>query len=151
MDMTAMEESGLADADLISVPEAARHIGLHVDTLYRLCRTGRFPPAFQIGARWNVSVPRLARYLHGDMTEPLARSVSYLGEFDATVKNRQWCQPVAENVGRTDSQRFGEVVPDVRMVMIESLQTAMIDMPPANPMVRDQEKGDLPARCEGGR
>jgi excisionase family DNA binding protein len=53
-------------ADLISIPEAARRIGLHADTLYRLCRTGRFPPALQIGARWRVSVPRLERYLHGE-------------------------------------------------------------------------------------
>lgn len=52
-------------ADLISVPEAARRIGLHADTLYRLCRTGRFNPAIQIGSRWRVSVPKLERYLHG--------------------------------------------------------------------------------------
>ncbi len=54
------------DPDLISVPEAARRIGLHADTLYRLCRTGHFPPALQIGTRWRVSVPRLERYLHGE-------------------------------------------------------------------------------------
>jgi excisionase family DNA binding protein len=52
--------------DLISVPEAARRIGLHADTLYRLCRTGRFSPAIQIGSRWRVSVPKLERYLHGN-------------------------------------------------------------------------------------
>jgi excisionase family DNA binding protein len=52
--------------DLISVPEAARRVGLHADTLYRLCRTGHFPPALQIGSRWRVSVPRLERYLHGE-------------------------------------------------------------------------------------
>jgi excisionase family DNA binding protein len=45
--------------DLISVNEAARRVGVHTDTLYRLCRTGQFPPAIQIGARWRVSVPRL--------------------------------------------------------------------------------------------
>ncbi len=42
-------------ADLITVPEAARLIGLHTDTLYRLCRTGQFDPAIQIGARWRSS------------------------------------------------------------------------------------------------
>jgi excisionase family DNA binding protein len=52
--------------DLISVPEAARRIGVHPDTLYRLCRTGQFSPAIQIGGRWRVSVPRLDRYLHGE-------------------------------------------------------------------------------------
>jgi hypothetical protein len=53
-------------ADLISIPETARRIGLHADTLYRLCRTGHFPPAIQIGGRWRVSIPRLERFLHGD-------------------------------------------------------------------------------------
>jgi excisionase family DNA binding protein len=54
--------------DLISIPEAAHRIGVHADTLYRLCRTGQFPPAIQIGSRWRVSVPRLERYLHADAT-----------------------------------------------------------------------------------
>jgi excisionase family DNA binding protein len=53
------------DPDLITVPEAARRIGIHSDTLYRLARTGAFSPAIKIGARWRVSVPRLERYLHG--------------------------------------------------------------------------------------
>ena len=52
--------------DLISIPEAARRIGLHAETLYRLCRSGQFSPAIQIGKRWRVSVPRLERYLHGE-------------------------------------------------------------------------------------
>jgi predicted DNA-binding transcriptional regulator AlpA len=52
--------------DLISIPETARRIGLHADTLYRLCRMGQFSPAIHIGARWRVSVPRLERYLHGE-------------------------------------------------------------------------------------
>ena len=65
-------DDGLDDqtrSDLITVPEAARMIGLHTDTLYRLCRTGQFDPAIQIGSRWRVSVPRLERYLHGDAAE----------------------------------------------------------------------------------
>lgn len=61
------EHDRLAAADLISIPDAAGRIGLHADTLYRLCRTGQFPPAIQIGSRWRVSVPRLERYLHGDI------------------------------------------------------------------------------------
>ena len=56
--------------DLISIPETARRIGLHADTLYRLCRTGQFSPAIQIGGRWRVSVPRLERYLHGEDAHP---------------------------------------------------------------------------------
>ena len=58
-----MDENPLAD--LISIGEAARRVGLHRDTLYRLARTGEFPPAIQIGSRWRVSVPRLERFLHG--------------------------------------------------------------------------------------
>jgi len=54
--------------DLLSFPETARRIGVHADTLYRLCRTGQFPPAIQIGRGWRVSVPRLDRYLHGNET-----------------------------------------------------------------------------------
>lgn len=56
-------------SDLISIPEAARRVGVHADTLYRLCRAGQFPPAIQIGSRWRVSVPRLERYLHQDVPE----------------------------------------------------------------------------------
>jgi excisionase family DNA binding protein len=59
----------LAARDLISVPDASRRIGVHPDTLYRLCRTGQFPPAIQIGTRWRVSVPKLERFLHGDQME----------------------------------------------------------------------------------
>jgi len=61
-------EEGLSP-DLISIPEAARRVGTHSHTLNRLCRTGRFPPAIQIGSRWRFSVPRLERFLHADATE----------------------------------------------------------------------------------
>jgi hypothetical protein len=40
---------------------------MHRDTLYRLARAGQFPPALQIGSRWLVSVPRLERFLHGEL------------------------------------------------------------------------------------
>jgi excisionase family DNA binding protein len=60
------DQNQRVSADLISIPEAAALIGLHVDTLRRLCRTGQFPPALQIGRQWRVSVPRLQRYLHGE-------------------------------------------------------------------------------------
>ena len=51
--------------DLISIPQAAQRLGLHPDTLYRLARTGQFPPAVHVGAKWLVSVRRLERFLHG--------------------------------------------------------------------------------------
>jgi excisionase family DNA binding protein len=65
-----------SEQDLISIPEAALRVGLHADTLYRLCRTGQFPPAIQIGTRWRVSVPRLERYLHAEPQEALPGSES---------------------------------------------------------------------------
>jgi len=58
-------EQQFSDPDLLSVPEAARRVGVHTDTLYRLCRMGQFPPAIQIGTRWRVSVPKLEQFLHG--------------------------------------------------------------------------------------
>lgn len=67
--VTSAQGTRLAAVDLISVPEASRRIGVHPDTLYRLCRTGQFPPAVQIGSRWRVSVPKLERFLHGDQME----------------------------------------------------------------------------------
>ena len=53
-------------SDLLTIPEAARQLGLHSETVYRLCRAGEFPPAVQVGKRWFVSVPRLNRHLHGE-------------------------------------------------------------------------------------
>ncbi len=83
-----MRQSALAD-DLISIPEAARRVGLHADTLYRLCRTGQFPPALQIGARWRVSVPRLERYLHAD-----ARDTSrHHGPLEVDRRDRDFVTP----------------------------------------------------------
>lgn len=55
-----------AGRDLLTVPQVAELVNIHPDTLYRLCRSGQFPPALQIGGRWRVSVPKLRRYLHGD-------------------------------------------------------------------------------------
>lgn len=53
--------------DLISIPEAARRLGLCPETLYRLSRSGQFVPAVKIGKSWRVSVPRLERFLHGEL------------------------------------------------------------------------------------
>jgi excisionase family DNA binding protein len=66
--VTLGEKGRVGTVDLLSIPETARRIGVHADTLYRLCRTGQFPPAIQIGRGWRVSVPRLDRYLHGNDT-----------------------------------------------------------------------------------
>ncbi len=52
--------------DLLKVPEAARRLGINPETLYRLIKAGKFPPAIRIGASIRVSVPRLEQFLHGD-------------------------------------------------------------------------------------
>ena len=64
--IAARDHDRMVLADLITVPEAAKRLDMHPDTLYRLCRTGQFEPAIQIGSRWKVSVPRLDRLLHGE-------------------------------------------------------------------------------------
>ena len=67
-DMTRRKaDSANEGRDLLSVPEVAPQLDMHADTLYRLCRTGQFPPAIQIGSRWFISRPRLDRYLHGEV------------------------------------------------------------------------------------
>ncbi|MHB1845327.1 MAG: helix-turn-helix domain-containing protein [Deltaproteobacteria bacterium] len=52
--------------DLVAVPQAARRLGIHPESLYRLIREGQFPPAVHIGRQIRVSVPRLEQFLHGD-------------------------------------------------------------------------------------
>ena len=62
-----MPESLEVAPDLITVPEAARRVGINPDSLYRLIRDGKFPPAVRIGTTTiRVSVPKLERMLHGD-------------------------------------------------------------------------------------
>ncbi len=52
--------------DLLTIPQAARRLGISPDTLYRWCRAGTFEPAIRLGSHYRVSVPRLDRYLHGE-------------------------------------------------------------------------------------
>lgn len=54
--------------DLITVPQAAKRVGVHPESLYRLIRAKQFPPAISIGHNIRVSVPRLEMYLHGENT-----------------------------------------------------------------------------------
>ena len=60
------EPVGPLPDDLLSVPAAARRVGMHPESLYRIIRQGDFPPAVHIGGKIRVSVPRLERYLHGE-------------------------------------------------------------------------------------
>ena len=57
----------MAARDLLTMPEAALRLGVCTETLYRLARAGEFEPAIKIGSHWRVSIPRLERYLHGDL------------------------------------------------------------------------------------
>lgn len=54
--------------DLITLPDAARRLGIGIDTAKRLVREGEFPggAALRVGRQVRVSVPRLERWLHGD-------------------------------------------------------------------------------------
>lgn len=62
----AMRTTTQLPPDLLAVPAAAKRLGIHPDSLYRLIRAGQFPPAVIIGHSIRVSVPKLERYLHGD-------------------------------------------------------------------------------------
>ena len=68
--MTRTTLDQVAQPDLLTVTDAARRVGIHPDSLYRLIRAGKFPPAVKIGGSWRVSVPKLERFLHGDANEP---------------------------------------------------------------------------------
>lgn len=54
--------------DLITISEAARRLGISLDTAKRLYRAGTFPgdAAFKVGRQIRVSVPRLDRALHSE-------------------------------------------------------------------------------------
>jgi excisionase family DNA binding protein len=58
----------LMPPDLITLPEAARRLGISLDTAKRLVRAGQFPgdAAFHVGRQIRVSVPRLERAIHGE-------------------------------------------------------------------------------------
>ena len=53
------------DPHVVSVPEAARLLGISKDLGYDLARRGELPGAFQLGRRWRVSLVRLRAAVHG--------------------------------------------------------------------------------------
>jgi excisionase family DNA binding protein len=53
------------DPYVVSVPEAARLLGISKDLAYDLARRGELPGAFQLGRRWRVSLIRLRALVHG--------------------------------------------------------------------------------------
>ena len=53
------------DPHVVSVPEAARLLGISKDLAYDLARRGELPGAFQLGRRWRVSLVRLRTAVHG--------------------------------------------------------------------------------------
>ena len=67
--MTKATLAPSAPRDLETIPPVARRLGMHPDTLYRLCKAGKFEPAVRIGGQWRISIPKLERMLHGDASE----------------------------------------------------------------------------------
>lgn len=53
------------DPYVVSVPEAARLLGISKDLAYDLARRGELPGAFQLGRRRMVSLVRLRAAVHG--------------------------------------------------------------------------------------
>ncbi len=53
------------DPHVVSVPEAARLLGISKDLAYDLARRGELPGAFRLGRRWRVSLVRLRTAVHG--------------------------------------------------------------------------------------
>jgi excisionase family DNA binding protein len=53
------------DPHVVSVPEAARLLGISKDLAYDLARRGELPGAFQLGRRWRVSLIKLRAAVHG--------------------------------------------------------------------------------------
>ena len=54
--------------DLITVLELVKRepaLG-HPESIRRLIRAGKFPPAVHVGRKVLISVPKLERYLHGE-------------------------------------------------------------------------------------
>jgi excisionase family DNA binding protein len=60
-------ERSLAGGDpyVVSVPEAARVLGISKDLAYDLARRGELPGAFHLGRRWRVSLVKLRAAVHG--------------------------------------------------------------------------------------
>ena len=52
-------------ADVMTINEAAKRLGISTSTGYRLAEAGKLPGAFQIGQSWRVSVPRFEKLVHG--------------------------------------------------------------------------------------
>lgn len=55
---------------LVSLPDAAKLVGVSKEYAYDLAKRGEFPGAIKIGSRWRVSLRRLEHEIHGDA--PLA-------------------------------------------------------------------------------
>jgi excisionase family DNA binding protein len=53
------------DPFVVSIPEAAKLLGISKDLAYDLARRGELPGALRLGRRWRVSLVRLRQALHG--------------------------------------------------------------------------------------
>jgi len=60
--------STMLPPDLLTVPAAARRLGISPNTLYRLASSDEAPEwVVRIGRTIRISAPRLDRFLHGDV------------------------------------------------------------------------------------
>ena len=53
------------DPYVVSIPEAAKLLGISKDLPYDLARRSALPGAVRLGRRWRVSLVRLRQALHG--------------------------------------------------------------------------------------
>lgn len=56
------------DGELMSVPEAARRIGISARKAYEMVSAGDIP-AIRIGRHWRISPVRLDYWMHGERIE----------------------------------------------------------------------------------
>lgn len=61
---TSRRRAGV-DPHVVSVPDAAKLLGISKDLAYDLARRGELPGAFQLGRRWLVSLIKLRVAVHG--------------------------------------------------------------------------------------
>lgn len=56
---------------LLTIQEAARFLSLHPNTVWRMCKNGKIPGAFQIGGngRWRIKKELLEREIVKDQTK----------------------------------------------------------------------------------
>lgn len=55
--------------DLLTVPQAAKRLGIGNDLAYKMADRGELAGAFRVGRHWRVSVVQLERFINGELPE----------------------------------------------------------------------------------